>query len=206
MLFIVHTNRKFMREKHELIAVLENFNVEAAECRLQSDREFVLSAIAAWYGSVENFTGYVRGPLREELLGMSATDLPLGYALMIILGPVGVALDVVLAFIRGGAPLPALASEFVGSTLGWVVFWVLLCIKVMWWLCDRFAAPRSSKLLDYSLSLAIFLAFFVFFFAGSVISDILYTTTLLGGVCFAIFTLLLVVLVYGKGWPCRSRP
>ncbi|CAE7943788.1 unnamed protein product, partial [Symbiodinium sp. KB8] len=206
MLFIVHSNRKFMREKHQLISFLENFQVEAAECRLQSDREFVLSAIAAWYGSVENFTDYIRGPLREELLRMSATDLPLGYALMIILGPVGVALDVVLAFIRGGAPLPALASEFVGSALGWVVFGVLLCIKVMWWLCDRFAAPRSSKLLDYLMSLAIFLAFFVFFFAGTVISDILYTTTLLGAVCFAIFTLLLVVLVYGKGLPCRSRP
>ncbi|CAE7576109.1 unnamed protein product, partial [Symbiodinium pilosum] len=205
MLFIVHTNRKFMREKHQLISVLENFTLEAAECRLESDREFVLSAIAAWYGSAKAFEDYVRGTLRKELLGMSATDLPLSYALMIALGPMGVALDVLLSFVRGGAPLPAVVSELVGSAMGWVLFWVLLCIKVMWWLCDRFAAPRSSKLLDYLMSLAIFLVFFIFFFAGAVISDLLYTTTLWGAVGFAGLTLLLVVLAYGKGWPCKPR-
>ncbi|CAE7544015.1 unnamed protein product [Symbiodinium natans] len=205
LLFIVHGNRMFMREKHELIASLQNFEVEAAECRLQSDREFVLSAIAAWYGSEEAFTEYVRGPLRQELLGMSMTNLPLSYALIIAAGPFGIALDVVLAFIRGGAPLDAILSEFIGSCLGWALFWVLLCIKVMWWLCDRYAAARSSKTADYLTSLGIFMVFFVFFFAGAVISDILYTTSLWGGVGFSVVTLFLVVLAYGK-LPCRVRP
>ena len=35
--------------------------------------------LGEWYGSEEEFTKYVRGDLRQELLDMSAIDLPLSY-------------------------------------------------------------------------------------------------------------------------------
>mmetsp|Transcript_25166 Transcript_25166/g.58350 ORF Transcript_25166/g.58350 Transcript_25166/m.58350 type:complete len:483 (+) Transcript_25166:2-1450(+) len=199
--FVFHANRKYMREKHQLIAALGSFELKNAECRLEEDREFVLSAIAAWYGSSEAFVEYVRGPLRRELAA-SATDLPLKYALLVVSAPMTISFDVQLALWRGGAPIEVVLSEAIGSGLAWVGFWSLVTLKLAWFLCYRFASPASTRWRDYGVSAVIFLIFFIFWFAGALISDMIYTTSLWGGVGLACFTLLLAVGAYSKSCCC----
>ena len=53
-------------------------------------------AIAAWYGSEEEFTEYVRGPLRKELLAATGLDLPFSYALFTAISPFCMVLDIVV--------------------------------------------------------------------------------------------------------------
>jgi hypothetical protein len=128
---------------------------------LEEDRHFILTAIRAWYGSEEAFTAYVRGPLRQEL--MCRTSLPIGYALIAAAGPLGATLDIVEAWIQGGAPARRVLSFFVSAGLGWALCWNLLGLKILWRLCDRFAARRKSQLLDFGVSFLVFLAFDVFY-------------------------------------------
>ena len=66
LLFIVHGLRFFMREKHQIIAALKDFRLEDAGYSLEHDRDFVHTAIAAWYSSTEAFSDYVRGPLCQD--------------------------------------------------------------------------------------------------------------------------------------------
>eukprot|EP00435_Cladocopium_sp_Y103_P019424 s1898_g4.t1 len=196
LLFIAHTNRKLMMEKHRTISGLERFSLADVHCRLDKDRVFILTAISEWYGSEQSFVDYVKGPLRREVVAAATNRLPFHYALLTVLIPYSVSLDVLVALIRAGAPFEAIMSEFVGSGFGWVICWQLASVKLLWVLCDRLAAPRSYRVLDYLVSLLIFLAYFIFVFAGYVISDLLYSTTMWGGFAFAGFASLLVLLLY----------
>jgi len=207
ILFIVHGLRVFMREKHQLIAALKDFRLEDAGYSLEHDREFVYAAITAWYSSPEAFSDYVRGPLCQELTGMIATRLPLSYGVLGVTGPLGIGLDVLAALIHGGAPIESVLSELFGSWFGYVLFGNLLVFNAMWRLCDRYAAKSGSTVLDFGKSILLFIAFFVIFFADFAVTDLLYTTTLWGGIAFALASLLLVLLVYGKcSWTARARP
>ena len=207
ILFIVHGLRVFMREKHQLIAALKDFRLEDAGYSLEHDREFVYAAITAWYSSPEAFSDYVRGPLCQELTGMIATRLPLSYGVLGVTGPLGIGLDVLAALIHGGAPIESVLSELFGSWFGYVLFGNLLVFNAMWRLCDRYAAKSGSTVLDFGKSILLFIAFFVIFFADFAVTDLLYTTTLWGGIAFALASLLLVLLVYGKcSWTARALP
>ncbi|CAE7937389.1 unnamed protein product [Symbiodinium sp. KB8] len=207
ILFIVHGLRIFMREKHQLIAALKDFRLEDAGYSLEHDREFVHTAITAWYSSPEAFSDYVRGPLCQELTGMIATRLPLSYGMLCMTGPLGIGLDVLAALIHGGAPIESALSEFLGSWFGYVLFGNLLVFNAMWRLCDRYAAKSGSTVLDFGKSILLFICFFVMFFADFALTDLLYTTTLWGGIAFAVASLPLVLLVYGKcSWTAWARP
>eukprot|EP00438_Fugacium_kawagutii_P028415 Skav216772 [mRNA] locus=scaffold3378:52640:56882:- [translate_table: standard] len=196
MFFIVHSNRKLMTEKHLTISALKTFNLVNLQCRLDKDRVFILTAISDWYGSEEAFTDYVRGPLYEEVVAAATNRLPFHYALMTVLIPYSLSLDVLTAQLRAGAPLEVLLSEAIGSGFGWVLLWQLVALKLLWVLCDRLAAPRICCVLDWAVSLSIFLMYYICVLLGSVISDMLYQTNMWGGFAFAGCACLLVWFLY----------
>lgn len=69
LLFSVHLLRRNYLRKRNLFSQFQNFDLDAALCACESDRDFIYTAIGHLYDSHQAFTNYVRGPLREELLG-----------------------------------------------------------------------------------------------------------------------------------------
>ena len=198
VLFIAHANRKLMTEKHLTISTLKTFNLTDLQCRLEKDRVFILTAIADWYGSEEAFTEYVKGPLYREVVAAATNRLPFHYALMTVLIPYSFALDVLTALLRQGAPLKVLLAEAIASGFGSVLVWQLVALKLLWVLCDRWAAPRSSCVLDCAVSLSIFLVYYTCVLFGSVISEKLCEMSVWGGFAFAASASLLVWCLYRK--------
>ena len=76
---------------------LKRFDLAAVQSHSDFDRMFVFTAIQAWYGSIEAFTQFVQGPLREELLESGQTTIPLKYILLPLGVMVSLSLDWVVA-------------------------------------------------------------------------------------------------------------
>lgn len=78
-LLLYHAFRNSLARKLQLLRGLESFDLAKTQCGKEEDKEFIHGAIVEWYGSMEAFTTYVKGPLREELLlDHSSNKLPLG--------------------------------------------------------------------------------------------------------------------------------
>ena len=195
--FFVHANRKLMREEKALKESLESFDLNKVECHSDADRAFVSFAIATWYGSEESFTEYVRGPLREELLA-AREDLPLYYGLLVVTSPLCMVIDIVIGMIQADAPLDAVLAEFIGVGLGVTFFWIAFCVKVMWSLSSRWAAPASTPALDFLVSLSIFLIFILLLGGcGAVMNNLLPVSKAAGiglGIVLSIFVIVAYVL------------
>ena len=195
-----------MREERKLTKTLETFDLKDAECHLAADRVFVSLAIARWYGSEEAFTEYVRGPLRKELLAASGLDLPLSYVLLIVTSPLCMILDLVVALIRAGAPVNAALAQFIAAGFGSAFFWNMVCIKVMWNLCSRWASPGPTRLFDYLVSLAIFLIFVLLVAAhGVFVNAYLLKTSLAASIAHGIVACVLAIVAYSSFGGCQGR-
>ena len=144
-LITIHTLRKNYVQKHLLFSQFENFDLDSVECSSKSDRKFILAAIAELYGSHEAFTNYVRGSLREELLGpMTSGALPAKYAFLILSAGISGSVDTVYAVWNVGAP-PHVVLFFVVTLLVVGPFLVsLTSINLLILLCDRFAEPAVA--------------------------------------------------------------
>ena len=197
--FAVHANRQHVREKHLLVSQLKHFDVRAAGCRLERDREFIYAAIQSWYGGPDAFNEHVRGPLRDELLHCSMTGLPLRYALLICFAPLSIGLDGLAEQVRAGAPTRVLLCQLC-LQMSLSGCWMAVSLNVTWRLCARFAAAPSSKGLDYVATIFIFATFALFYSAGAVFVNSLYRSSLLASVACSLFFSLLVPVAYGK---CR---
>ena len=100
--------RNFMM-KHQLFSQFENFDLDAAECSNESDREFVYAAITHLYGSKEAFTQYVRGPLQRELLEPICQNvLPRTYTELLTTPFLSLFAEFTLAVWKQGAPVDLL--------------------------------------------------------------------------------------------------
>jgi len=186
-----HSIRASMQEKHALISQLEEFDVGKAECRMQEDKELILAAINAWYGSEQRFTEYVRGPLREELLkSASSAHLPLSYAVLMCTGAWSSSLDSRAAVIQAGGPVHALLSTS--------LIWLVVTFKVAWYLCDILAAPGSTRLENWVRTTLVYLGTLAFFFAGFMLFMEIDKMGIVGTICNAICQVALVLLVYGR--------
>ncbi|CAJ1340491.1 unnamed protein product [Effrenium voratum] len=194
-----HSTRKHMRERHALISQLKNFDVQSAGCRLEKDREFILSAIQSWYGSLDAFNEHVRGPLREELLKDSKTELPLVYALLVSSAPSAVPLDIFTVLVRAGAPAEVVLCQLFVCMVH--VFWLALVLNVAWRLCARFAA-RSWKGLDYVVTMLIYGVVVLCYILGLAAVRRARSRSLLATLACAVASLSLALAVYGK---CRCR-
>ena len=204
LVFLVHANRKLMREEKTLKESLESFDLNKVECHSEADRAFVSMAISAWYGSEEYFTEYVRGPLREELLA-AREDLPLYYGLLVATSPLCMVIDIAVAMIRVGAPLDAVLAEFIGLGLGVTFFWNALCVKVVWSLSSRWAAPCSTLASDFLLSLLIFVIFILLLGGCSAVMNNLLPVSKAAGIGLGIAASIIVVIAYVFPAKCQGH-
>ena len=204
MVFFVHANRKLMREEKTLKESLESFDLNKVECNSEADRAFVLMAITTWYGSEESFTEFVRGPLRERLL-TAREDLPLYLALFIVTSPLCMVIDIVVAMIQAGAPLDAVLAEFIGLGLGVTFFWNALCVKVVWSLSSRWAAPCSTPVLDFLLSLLIFVIFILLLGGCSAVMSNLLPVSKAAGIGIGIAVSIIAIIAYVFPAKCQGH-
>ncbi|CAJ1389535.1 unnamed protein product [Effrenium voratum] len=150
----VHLGRRVSLQKQRLIEQLESFTLDGAGCRLESDRDFIYEAVKQWYGGLDQFTDFVRGPLRGQLL-RCCSQIPADLLLVMSLPLVAYKAEFLLAMWKGGVPGNILMAYFCSSILGFGL-WTAFITSVGLYTVDFFAKPtRSGLLLDFCQSLAI---------------------------------------------------
>jgi len=191
--FVTHALRRSFHLRQLVVVELENFDLNAADCRVAADRDFVHEAIIAWYGSTNAFTQYVRGDLRMELLKSIRTNVPRIYVALLATAPLSASLEGFVGLCRAGAPWRSLLSYVVGHTLGIHLFWWYLSIRFLFYLCNLHWWTCSGRwaFVDYLQTLLVFLAFSVFYCLGGMIGYLSYSTNLGAATAFASVALFL---------------
>ncbi|CAJ1327441.1 unnamed protein product [Effrenium voratum] len=164
-LFVIHSVRRNMEERIQMIDGLNQFDAEQAGCRSEFDKSFIFTGIQAWFGSLQGFNHYVRTTLRSELLSRCKCVFPTRYLAMILLPPVSLTLEVALGLYKGGAPLRSIMA-FAASNLCLHVVWLTLDVKLATGLSQRFYERGSTVCKDFAKSLSIFLAVVIFSYSG----------------------------------------
>lgn len=200
---IIHLLRKIIRKKRNLIFSLETFSLGQAQCRNDFDREFIHNAIRAWYGSERAFEDFVRQDLREELLRIGSTSIPLPYIGMVIAAVVSSTLDCITALVRGGASAETVSTHFIGVSVGQSFFWFFASLNLILYLCDRWAFPLCNW--DHATSALIFLAFFASFYGGSIVTREACEFSLWAAVAWCAFTMLVAAMLLLRRRSIESR-
>ncbi|CAE7657252.1 amt-3 [Symbiodinium pilosum] len=171
----IHLLRKNYLAKHKLLADMEGFDLDSVQCYSESDRDFIHSAIADWYGSSRAFTRFVQGPLREELTApILATNLRWPYIFLLITPTFSLSMETLVALLMGDSPIGYAVAWTAGMLLANNCFYVPAGIVLIIYLCDRFAEPRGSSVLaDYLQSVAIVLFVLVAGLSISAVSNFL---------------------------------
>mmetsp|Transcript_60167 Transcript_60167/g.134234 ORF Transcript_60167/g.134234 Transcript_60167/m.134234 type:complete len:522 (+) Transcript_60167:2-1567(+) len=207
---LIHLMRVNTRAKHILLEELRGFDLSRALCRSDFDKEFVHAAIVEWYGSQDAFTEYVRGELCDEMLGVESESvtMPLPYLIISATASVTSSFNSALSMLVGGAPGNVIASEVIAVAFGYYFFYFLPLLKISIAMSEHFAKPRwISWWLDYVQTAAILLVFFVFFYAGDVVSLLAKQTSLLASVVWCGFTVSLSWIICFGGWRrCCGQP
>ncbi|CAJ1356927.1 unnamed protein product [Effrenium voratum] len=152
---LVHIVRSYMREKHAAVWQLENFDLTMVDCDVDFDRRFVYGAIRKWYGSEENFVGFVRGTLAQELeKRIYVIQVPWVYHLLTVCPYLGGWVDLACALWKGGAPSSCVLSFGIGMCLTCAV-WATVSVELVYILSDFFAARKKSRLADFMVDLGI---------------------------------------------------
>lgn len=120
---MVQALRHNYREKSQLISDLKSFDLDRVTCVSEFDHRFILTAIDAWYGNKEAFRDFVRGPLRDELLGLlPSPHLPPAYVALILSSAMATLLGFALNVYKAGAEIHQLVifcvSEGTGVAVG----------------------------------------------------------------------------------------
>jgi len=142
-LVAAHFLRRLISQKHELIESMATFDVGKAECREEFDRKFVMTAIDAWYGSREAFNHYVQGPIRNELLQKRSTQIPSAYFIVLITAVSAPSFEVFIGFCLDGFPADVLWTRVLSKQIGFFLASQMASLKILLYLCDRFAMPPS---------------------------------------------------------------
>mmetsp|Transcript_30864 Transcript_30864/g.71311 ORF Transcript_30864/g.71311 Transcript_30864/m.71311 type:complete len:576 (+) Transcript_30864:30-1757(+) len=212
LIIVLHVLRRSILAKHKLLADLENFDLQNVECQDDFDRQFVHSALRAWYGSSEAFTEYVRTTLREVLLSnFYTTRVQFQYILLMVRAQVSVSLEVVLGFVKSDAPVECVISYVVGYTIAFHVLSFSLAFCLALYLCDRFASPyKGSWLMNQVQTVAIFLACCSLWYASAQICQSISRWRLEASICWAVVLAFCCWLCYGpvcgSGWAERKTP
>ena len=146
-----HLGRRACLQKQSLIEQLESFTLDGAGCRLDSDRRFIYEAVKQWYGGLDEFIGFVRGPLRQQLL-QCCSQIPIDLLLVLVLPLIAYKAEILLAMWKGGVPGNMLIAFFCSSLLGLSGLWTAFLSSVGLYMVDRLAKPWSgvSAVIDRS--------------------------------------------------------
>mmetsp|Transcript_21028 Transcript_21028/g.49340 ORF Transcript_21028/g.49340 Transcript_21028/m.49340 type:complete len:631 (-) Transcript_21028:259-2151(-) len=191
---IVHGLRYFFCAKHRLFQDLRRFKLESAECSEEFDAMFVHTAIQSWYGSTASFEHFVQETLVQEIPEVTISP---GYCLLLATIPVTGALEECMATQRGGAPTDVVLSSLIGHVYGVTLCWVMVCLKLLYHLCDRFAMPFEPGLCNYMRTLAVYVMVGLTFLAGAIVGEVSYRYSLLASAMFAVCTSLACGFAYG---------
>ena len=146
--------RQNCREKSQLISDLKDFDLDRLICTSEFDRGFILTAIDTWYGNREAFRDFVRGPLRDELLGFFPSPmLPYEYMALIFLSSIAWLLESVLALCEGGAESHQLVIWLVSYAA--CICWVGSCISGLFFLSDKTSQSGGSCFIDLAKTLGV---------------------------------------------------
>lgn len=168
----VHGLRRSYRKKHRLVVEMQEFDVRAAGCRNDVDRECIHSAIADWYSSLDKFNAFVRGPLRQELMPpILSASIPLNQILLLVLPGTTVSLETLAGLWKGNAPTDALLSWAVGMILGANVLLLSFGVWLAIYLCNFFAAPCSKRWVDPFKSLALSVCILLYVVLSSAVTS-----------------------------------
>eukprot|EP00434_Breviolum_minutum_P028758 symbB.v1.2.025439.t1/scaffold2464.1/size78649/6 len=151
---------------------MQEFDVRAAGCRSDVDRECIHSAIADWYSSLDKFNAFVRGPLRQELIPpILSASIPLHQTLLLVMPGTTMHLETLAGLWKGNAPTDALLSWAVGMILGANVLLPSFSVWLAIYLCNFFAAPCSRRWVDPLQSLAVSVCMLLFVVLSSAASN-----------------------------------
>ncbi|CAE7172090.1 hypothetical protein AK812_SmicGene34695 [Symbiodinium microadriaticum] len=191
---IVHGLRYFFCAKHRLFQDLRRFKLESAECSEEFDAVFVHTAIQSWYGSTAAFEHFVQETLVQEIPEVTISP---GYCLLLATIPVTMALEECMAVARGGAPTDVVLSSLIGHVYGLTLCWVMVCLQLLYRLCDRFAVPFEPGFCNFMRTLAVYIMVAFCFLVGAVVGEVAYRYSLLASAMFATCTTLMCGFAYG---------
>ncbi|CAE7364076.1 BPHL [Symbiodinium sp. CCMP2592] len=177
---LIHRLRRLFHAKRQMFAELQHFQLGSAECTEVFDYLFVHSAINTWYGSDEEFERFVQGPLFQELSERFSTtgDVPFAYCVLLATAPISVTIDETISLWLGGAPLPVVLSSLIGHVYGLCFCWFLVCIRLLYHLCDRFAIGPGGSTQQYLQTILIYFSFCACYLAGSFVGEVAYRHSL----------------------------
>ena len=199
--FLVHFCRGKYREKHQLLEDLKAFDLSKVTCVNEFDRDFICGAIDRWYGSQEAFVDVVRGPLRDELLGMLPTPhLPFGHALFISTCAGSFLVEGVAALHQVGK----LDSDAAIALFAWSSYLLLgipIGFNLLFYISDRFASRKDCVTsLGKTLAAGSILAVWNLLSVGFSTISSWYGSIWLSMACFS-FHLILLIWVFQ---PCAK--
>ncbi|CAE7492863.1 unnamed protein product [Symbiodinium sp. CCMP2456] len=196
--------RRSLSVKRKLISDLQNFELEKAQCRLEYDRDFVLSAITEWFGSKDTFTDYVRNDLGEAAMsGYMAMTIPLQYQLLIVLPEVSLNLENTMALWCGNVPSEVIVSQFLAMVLGYSLCWRMVTLSLAVFLCQL--APALSRWKMLLVDVLIFLVANLCVTSGLFAALGAYRRGLAFATAWLFLAGLLVWLFQGRVQKCGSR-
>ena len=104
------------QEQEQISQSLSDFDVCELQCRSDFDKRFIHSAVMQWYGSLEEFNMFVRGPLKDEILQtMLVSRVPLHYIILCVTPAMGLQLDLLAALLAAGLPFEAWGKWLFGQ-------------------------------------------------------------------------------------------
>ena len=141
-MLIFFLRRKY-REKHQLLLDLSSFELNKLSCEKEFDRSFIFGAVDQWYGSEMAFTTFVKGPLRDELLGMlPRPSLPPTYTSLVVSSLACLLLEVGVSLYHAGAPA-LLIAIFMISWSAYTLCCIPIAFNLVFYLSDQLAMSSS---------------------------------------------------------------
>ncbi|CAE7472058.1 otud5-a [Symbiodinium necroappetens] len=171
----VHALRYNCQCKKQLIADLDSFDVMRVECQSEYDKACIHTAIENWYGSLQAFSAYVRGPLREDVLKPMQTpgSVSFGYICLLTSPLVTVCLEGVLAMVKAAKPLNILLGYILSYMVGLTLLLLPALLVLLIDLCER-GAVQDHRCKSYLQSLGIAFLVLLAALVGSAMASLSY--------------------------------
>ncbi|CAE7229696.1 unnamed protein product [Symbiodinium pilosum] len=135
---VAYSLRQKSLERQRLLLGLDTFEVREVECRDEFDRNYIHNAIKSWYGSLDAFSEYVRGPFREEV--HLHFQLPVLYNCIIMTPLTAFCLDFVVAMLKTNAPAGDVLAYVLGFIVAQNMLWYPASLTLLVYACEHLPA------------------------------------------------------------------
>ncbi|CAE7370778.1 unnamed protein product [Symbiodinium pilosum] len=200
---LVHAMRHICMYKQALLSSLGSFSFETLACANESDRLIIREAIVRWYGSVEAFSEFVRGPFRKVVHDSVRTPggMPFGYVLLMATAVLNPALDRLLSLLCAGTSVETVWAYTCGAILGLHMAFYPAMIILGLHACDRWAREWSCGCAAVMQTMGIGLTIWLLFALGTITASSAYRGTLPYPVSMLLWTGFSLLLAFFT-WRC----